>query len=101
MGYPGWPLCSSASQANLFITLLNAGCCRFFTFTQFGDRPGRYGRSLSLDTGPSSPIRQACRNSSGPISPCFEVSQTDAVDPADQQSGGMQGWNRDLCMGQR
>ena len=47
-----------------------AGCSRFLTLTQWGDRPARYGRSLCFDTKPSRPIRQACRNRSGPISPC-------------------------------
>ncbi len=43
----------------------------FFTFTQCGDRPERYGRSRRFDTKPSSPILQAARNRSGPISPCY------------------------------
>jgi hypothetical protein len=42
----------------------------FFTFIQWGDRPTRYGRSRCLETRPSSPMLQAARNRSGPISPC-------------------------------
>ena len=34
---------------------------------------------------PSSPIRQACRNRSGPISPCSKSDEEDPVDTARQQ----------------
>src|SRR5215203_5070234 len=50
-------------------TLCIAGCSGFFTFTQLGETPARYCRSLRFDTNPSRPIKQACRNRSGPISP--------------------------------
>jgi hypothetical protein len=41
------------SHPNASITRFIAGCFRFFTLTQFGDRPGRYGRFLRFDTSPS------------------------------------------------
>jgi hypothetical protein len=46
-----------ATDPNLSIARLNAGCVRFLTLTQCGDRPGRYGRSRSFDTSPSSPSK--------------------------------------------
>ena len=58
-------------QEKASFTLSIAGCSRFLTFTQSGDRPARYGRSRRFDTKPlASPKRQATRNRSGPISPC-------------------------------
>ena len=47
-----------------------AGCFRFFTLIQSGDRPARYGRSRRFETKPSKPKLQAARNRSAPISPC-------------------------------
>src|SRR5262245_26497380 len=39
-----------------------AGASGFFTLTQSGDRPERYGASRRFDTMPSRPSAQACRN---------------------------------------
>lgn len=50
-------------------TRVMAGCFGFFIFTQCGERPPRYGRSLCLETNPSRPSRHAWRKRSGPISP--------------------------------
>jgi hypothetical protein len=33
-----------------------AGCFRFFTLIQSGDRPARYGRSRRFETKPSKPM---------------------------------------------
>jgi hypothetical protein len=38
-----------------------------------------------LETIPSSPIREARRNRSGPISPCSNVAKWDGIDAARQQ----------------
>src|SRR3954470_2270778 len=59
------------------ITLLKAGCARFFTFTHRSDCPPRYVLSPCLLTRPSSPIRQACRIRSRPISPCSNFESDD------------------------
>ena len=56
-----------AHQENASLARSMAGEAGFLIFTQLGDMAGRYGRSSSLETKPSRPIRQACRNS--PISP--------------------------------
>ena len=50
--------------------LVNAGCARFLILTQCRNRPPRYRLSRCFETMPSSPIRQAWRNRSRPISPC-------------------------------
>jgi hypothetical protein len=44
-----------------------AGEVGFFTFTQCGQRPPQKARSRCLLTIPSSPMRQAARNRSGPM----------------------------------
>jgi hypothetical protein len=46
-----------------------AWCVLFFTLTQSGDRPARYGRSLRLDTSPSKPVLEAARIRSRPNAP--------------------------------
>src|SRR6476620_7953759 len=50
-------------QENVSITRCIAGCFQFLTLTQCRERP-----VAVLRTMPSSPIRQAWRNRSGPIS---------------------------------
>ena len=49
----------SRAQANASITRSIAGCFRFLTLIQSGDRPARYGRSRRFDTRPSKPMLQA------------------------------------------
>jgi len=63
-------LASCCRHDNASITRFIAGCFRFLNLIQCFDRPAKWSRRF--DTDPSSPIRQAARNRSGPILTTFE-----------------------------